>query len=103
MDITFLIKALALVSVLTTLTVEAIKKVLASLKKDKCNATILAVIMSAILSVGSSVCYIIYNSLQVNAQVIIEIIILVFLSFLCSTVGYDKVVKEIFEKLTDKK
>jgi len=97
MDITFLVSALGIVSACTVLTVEAVKKIMDSVKKTY-NSTILAVIVSVILSVGSSICYIIYNGLQVDAKMVVEIIVLVFLSFLCSTVGYDKVIKEIFRK-----
>ena len=94
---TFLITALGIISACTVLTVEAIKKIMDSVSKQY-NATILAVIISFVLSIASSVCYIIYNSVQVTAKTIVEIVVLVFLSFLCSTVGYDKVIKEIFKK-----
>jgi len=97
MDMTFLITALGIISACTVLTVEAIKKIMDSVSKQY-NATILAVIISFVLSIASSVCYIIYNSVQVTAKTIVEIVVLVFLSFLCSTVGYDKVIKEIFKK-----
>lgn len=97
MDITFLISALGIISATTVLTVEAIKKIMDSVTK-KYNSTILAVIVSFVLSVCASIGYIIYNAIQVTPQVIIGAIILVFLSFLCSTVGYDKVIKEIFRK-----
>lgn len=97
MDIGFLISALAVISAATVLTVEAIKKVMDSVSK-KYNSTILAVIVSFVLSVGASAGYIIYNSMQLTAQIWVEIVVLVFLSFLCSTVGYDKVIKEIFKK-----
>lgn len=97
MDIGFLISALAVISAATVLTVEAIKKIMNSISK-KYNSTILAVIVSFVLSIGASAGYIIYNSIQITAQVGVEVVILVFLSFLCSTVGYDKVIKEIFKK-----
>lgn len=97
MDIAFLISALLVVSATITLTVEAIKKIMDSMKKQY-NSTLLAVIVSFILSVGCSVGYTIYNSLAVDAKLIVMIIAFVFLSFLCATVGYDKVIKEIFRK-----
>lgn len=97
MDMTFLLSAFMFISTLTVLTVEAVKKLMDSAKKTY-NSTILAVIVAVVLSVGCSVCYLIYNSIAFNAQVCIEIVFLVFLSFLGSTVGYDKVVKEIFRK-----
>lgn len=97
MDINFLIAALGIIAVCTSLTVEGIKKILDSVKKTY-NSTILAVIVSFVLSVASSVGYIIYNGVMFTPRVGVEIVILVFLSFLCSTVGYDKVIKEIFRK-----
>lgn len=97
MNVAFIVSALLVVSAIITLTVEAIKKIMDSVKK-KYNSTVLAVIVSFVISVACSVGYIVYNSIQINAQVIVTIIAVVFLSFLCATVGYDKVVKEIFKK-----
>lgn len=97
MNVAFIVSALLVVSATITLTVEAIKKIMDSVKK-KYNSTVLAVIVSFVISVACSVGYIVYNSIQINAQVIVTIIAVVFLSFLCATVGYDKVVKEIFKK-----
>lgn len=100
MNIAFLVSALAVISAVIALTVEAIKKILASVKK-KYNSTVLAVIVSVIISTACSAGYIVYNSIKVNAQVVVVIIAVIFLSFLCATVGYDKVVKEIFRKEND--
>lgn len=100
MDMTFFVSALFIISALTALTVEAIKKLMGAEKK--CNSDVLAAVVSFVLSVASSVCYMIYNSIQFSAQMIIVIIAFVFLSFLCATVGYDKVYKAIFEKLLKK-
>lgn len=101
MSITFFVSALAIVSAATALTVEGIKNVLKSMDKD-CNATVLAAIISVVLSIGASVGYIIYTSTAVTAPLIVLIVAFAFLSFLCATVGYDKVVKEIIEKLLKK-
>lgn len=97
MDIAFLISALAVISATVVLTVEAIKKIMDSIKKQY-NSTVLAVIVSFVISVACSIGYIVYNSIQINAQVIVIIVAVIFLSFLCATVGYDKVIKEIFKK-----
>lgn len=99
MDMTLFASALFFVSTLTALTVEAIKKLMGD---KKINSDVLAAIVSVILSIVSSVCYIIYNSIQFSAQIVIAIIAYVFFSFLCATVGYDKVFKAIFEKLFKK-
>ena len=100
MDMTFFVSALFFMSALTALTVEAIKKLLGAEKKV--NSDTLAAIVSVVLSVISAVCYMIYNSIQFSAQMIIVIIAYVFFSFLCATVGYDKVFKALFEKLFKK-
>ena len=97
MDMTFVLSSFMFVAALTVLTVEAVKKLLDSSKKTY-NSTILAAVVSVVLSIGCSICYIIYHSIAINAQVCVEVVFLVFLSFLGSTVGYDKVVKEIFRK-----
>jgi len=97
MNIAFLVSALAIISATVVLTVEAIKKIMDSMKKQY-NSTVLAVIVSFVISVACSIGYIVYNSIQINAQVIVTIIAVIFLSFLCATVGYDKVIKEIFKK-----
>lgn len=96
MNIAFLLSALALVSALISLSVEAIKKVMDSIKKQY-NSTLLAVIMSIILSVACSIGYVVYCSIAISPQVILAIIAFTYLSFLCATLGYDKVI-EIFKK-----
>ena len=93
----FLLSALALISALTTLTVEGIKKLLDE-KGKKYSSNILAVIVSLMLTLISSVLYIVYFSIAVTPQVIVLIICLVFLSFLVATVGYDKI-KQLLEQL----
>lgn len=92
--------ALMIVSALTTLTVEGIKKLL-----DENGATykpnLLACYVSLVLSICTVVLYVVYTGVPVNNQLIASGIALIFLSFLCSTVGYDKVIqtlKQIGEK-----
>ena len=86
----FLISALAFISVLTSLTVEAIKKILNE-KEVKYSSNILAAIVAVILTVAVSVGYIIYVDIIVSPKVIITIIALTFLSFLASMLSFDKV------------
>lgn len=87
-----LISGLAGISVLTSLTVQALKKLLDE-KQVKYSSNILAMIVSVILTILVSICYIIYTTVPVTPQVVITIIALTFLSFLTSTVGYDKVMQ----------
>lgn len=91
----FLFKALAGISILTTLTVEAIKKLLGD---KKYSSNLLAAVVAIVLSIVTCVCYIIYCSIPVTPQVIITILAMVFLSFLASTVGFDKV-KQMLQQM----
>ena len=97
MDKDFLLYALAIISGLTTLTVQALKKIFDELK-IKYSSNLLAVIVSTILSIAVCVGYVLYNALTFNIQVIITIIFLTYLSFLAATVGFDKI-KQLFEQL----
>lgn len=97
MDKTVIVSALAGLSVLTTLTVEGIKKILNS-KEIKYNADVLAAVTAVVLTVIVSICYIIFNSIAVTPQVVITVIAMAFLSFLGATQGYDKVIASIFKK-----
>lgn len=91
----FLFLALGGISVLTTLTVEAIKKLLGD---KKYSANLLAAMVAVVLSIAVCVCYIVYYSVAITPQVIVTILAMVFLSFLASTVGFDKV-KQMLQQL----
>ena len=93
----FLISALALISVLTSLTVEAIKKLLNE-KQIPYSSNLLAVIVAVLLTIAVSVCYILYFAIPITVQVIITVVALAFLSFLGATVGFDKI-KQLLEQL----
>lgn len=94
MNSNFLLSALAIIAVLTSLTTEGIKKILDERKKSY-NSDILAVIVAIVVTIIGSFMYIIYNSIPITPQVIITIIALAFLSFLTATVGYDKLMQAI--------
>lgn len=94
MNSNFLLSALAIIAVLTSLTTEGIKKILEERKKSY-NSDILAVIVAIVVTIIGSFMYIIYNSIPITPQVIITIIALAFLSFLTATVGYDKLMQAI--------
>jgi hypothetical protein len=86
----FLLSALALISVLTSLTVEAIKKILNE-KHVEYSSNLLAVIVSTILTVALCVGYTLYFGEPFTIQKVIIMIALTFLSFLSATVSFDKV------------
>ena len=86
----FLITALALISAMTSLTVEARKKLLGdTIKSYNLLAAIVAIVLTILVSVG----YLIYTGTAFTAQIGVIMAALVFLSFLSSTVGYDKVMQ----------
>lgn len=82
---------LMVISTLTGLVTEAVKKILDEHNKTYHSNT-LAGIVAVVLSllVGSG--YMILASVAFSAQIVVCIIALMFLSWLCSMVGYDKVV-----------
>ena len=89
-----LLSALAIISVLTSLSTEGIKKILDERKKEY-SANILAVCVSIGITLAGSVMYIIYNSIPLTGKVIVTIVALAFLSFLTATVGYDKLIQAL--------
>lgn len=92
----FLITALAAISVLTSLTVEALKKLLGDKIKSY---NLLAAIVAVVLTIAISVGYLIYTGTTFTAQIAVIIVAMVFLSFLSSTVGFDKI-KQLIEQLS---
>ena len=94
MPISFLTTALMIVSVLTTLTVEGIKKLLNGVNV-KYSSNILAAILSVIISCAISVIYVVMTDTVFTLKIGVEVVILMYLGFLTSTVGYDKVVQMI--------
>lgn len=82
---------LMITSTLTGLVTEAIKKIMVEHNKQY-NANTLAGIVAAGLSAVISAGYIVLTNGVFTAQTIVYIIAMVFMSWLCSMVGYDKVV-----------
>ena len=81
-------------STMTGLVTEAIKKILAEYSKNY-YANTLAGIVSVILSVAIGVGYMMLSGISFTSQSIIYLVALVFISWLCAMVGYDKVVQTI--------
>lgn len=94
MPIYFLTTALLIVSVVTNLTVEGIKKLLDG-TTVKYSSNILAAISSVVIACAICVIYMIMNDVVFSLKVGVEIVVLMYLGFLTSTVGYDKVIQMI--------
>lgn len=92
MSISFLTTALLIVSVITNLTVEGIKKLL-DRTKVKYSSNVLAAILSVLIACAVSVIYLIMTDTVFTMKIGVEIVVLMYLGFLISTVGYDKVIQ----------
>ncbi|HEX2935808.1 MAG TPA: hypothetical protein VHO72_10685 [Bacteroidales bacterium] len=101
MNLEVFLMLLLIVSVLTGLTVEGVKKLLDERgKKYHANglAGIVAIVLSAVVGIG----YEILISGNLTATIAVYLLALVFLSWLCAMVGYDKVVQAISQfKVTE--
>lgn len=94
MTLTTFLLLLLIVSTLTGLTVEGIK-VLLDEQGKKYKSNMLAGIVSVGLSFVIGIAYCIMTATVLNTIIAVYLIALVFLSWLCAMVGYDKVVQAI--------
>lgn len=85
---------LMVISTLTSLVTEAVKKILTE-RETKYNANALAGIVAVILSAGVGAGYIILTGMSFTSQIVVCIIALMFMSWLCAMVGYDKVIDHL--------
>lgn len=85
---------LLIVSALTSLATEGIKKWLDERKKTY-YSNALAGYVAVGLSVFVAAGYVILAEVAINAQLAVYLIALMFLSWLCAMLGYDKVIQTI--------
>ena len=97
MNTGIILSALAIVSALTTLTVQGIKKILDEQGKTY-KSNLLAGIVAVVLSVACVVGYVLYFGQPFTVQTAVLMVAFAFLSWLCAMVGYDKV-KMLIEQL----
>lgn len=89
-------------STLTSLVTEAVKKILTEYNKTFPSNTLVGVV-SLILSAAVGTGYIILTNTAFTASVAVYLVVLVFASWLCAMVGYDKVVQAISQFNTTNK
>lgn len=94
MLISFMTTGLLIVSLVTNLTVEGIKKLLEG-TKVKYSSNVLAAILSVFVACAVCVIYLIMTDTVFTLKIGVEVVVLMYLGFLVSTVGYDKVVQMI--------
>ena len=85
---------LLIVSTFTSLVTEAVKKLLQEYEVA-CGANTLVAIVSTVLSTAVSLGYVFLAGIPFTTQIIVCVIALIFLSWLCAMVGYDKVIQII--------
>lgn len=94
MNLEIFLTLLLAVSILTGLTVEAIKEVLKELERPY-KANILAGLVAVALSVLVMAGYVTLVDAVINSKMAVYLIALVLLSWLSAMVGYDKVLQAI--------
>lgn len=90
---TFLL-GLLVISTLTGLVTESVKKIMIEHNVDY-RANTIAGLVSLVLSAAIGTGYIFINNIGFTAQVVVYLIALIFMSWLCAMVGYDKVIQTI--------
>jgi hypothetical protein len=93
---------LIIVSTFTGLVTEAVKKILSE-RGVKIYANTLAGIVAAVLGAALGAGYVIITGMAFTPQTLVCIIAMVFLSWLCAMVGYDKIIQVIVQLKTNKK
>lgn len=82
------------ISIFTSLTTEAVKKFLTE-HNIKYYSNTIAGLVAVVLSIAVGIGYVVFTGMLFTSQNIIYLIALVFLSWLCAMIGYDKVIQTI--------
>jgi putative Mn2+ efflux pump MntP len=85
---------LMIISTLTSLVTEAIKAIMTE-HGTKYHSLTLSGIVAAILSAAIGAGYIVLADVRFTGAVVVTMIALIFMSWLCAMVGYDKVIKQL--------
>lgn len=94
MSISYITTAILAVALITNLTVEGLKKLLND-TTIKYSSNVLAAIVSVVVALAISVMYMIMRDAVFTPKIGVQIVSIMYLSFLSSTVGYDKVIQMI--------
>lgn len=101
MNLEFFIFGLLIISTLTSLSTEAIKKILVEHEINYYSNTLVGII-SLVLSIATGTGYAVVTGVGFDKHFIVYIVALVFMSWLCAMIGYDKVVQAISQFKTQR-
>lgn len=93
---------LLVISTITGLATEATKKILAE-HNVSYKANTLAGIVAVLISTLTGIAYVVCKNSAFTSQIVVCIIAMIFMSWLCAMIGYDKVVQAISQFKTDRK
>lgn len=82
-------------SIFTSLIVEGLKNMLTNQGRRMASSNITVAVVAVVLTLAVSISYALYFGLDFTVQYIICMVALCLLSWLCSMVGYDKVMQAI--------
>ena len=102
MNLQTFLMGLLIASTMTSLATEAVKTILVENGKNY-YANTLAGVVSLFVSTALGVGYIVLTNAVISTHVIVYLIALVFMSWLCAMVGYDKVIQAISQFKTSGK
>lgn len=94
MTLEIFLAMLMMISLLTGLTVEGVKKLLDEAKVSY-KSNVLAGVIAVVLAIAVAVAYLIIIDAIFTAKIAVYLIALMFLSWLCAMIGYDKVVQTL--------
>lgn len=94
MDYATFLMGLLLVSTLTGLVTEALKRILQEINRTV-PANLLAGAAAVVVALAVAAGYMVLTEAALNAKAAVYLIALVFLSWLCAMAGYDKVVQAL--------
>lgn len=94
MDYATFLMGLLLVSTLTGLVTEALKRILQEINRTV-PANLLAGAAAVVVALAVAAGYMVLTGAALNAKAAVYLIALVFLSWLCAMAGYDKVVQAL--------
>lgn len=94
MNLQTFLAGLLIASTITSLATEGVKKILAERNKTYYANTLVGLI-SVVISSAIGAGYMVLENVAFSSQVVVYLLALIFMSWLCAMVGYDKVIQAV--------